>query len=125
MEKGNGLASSIRLDRASGRTLPDHDFPSGDFFRPRLPGDLFSPLGKTSELKTQEKATTLGLAPPTPQGEPFSIKQPGIVSLSILQPTSPCRPRSTRWCRTKPIGRVRSQCPAPEGSVRRCPSIGH
>ena len=31
MEKWNGLASILRLDRASGRTLLDLDFSGGDF----------------------------------------------------------------------------------------------
>src|SRR5271157_4458088 len=32
---------------------------------------------------------------PPPRGNRFSIEQPGIVALTTLQPTSPCRLRST------------------------------
>src|SRR5208337_4720770 len=87
----------------------------GGFFGTSTSWRSFQPPGEILIDRRHKKRQppSVSLHPP-PRGNRFSIKQPGIVSLSILQPTSPCRPRSTRWCRTKPIGRERSRCPAPE-----------
>jgi len=85
------------------QTLPDLVSSGGDFSELRLSEKFFSPSRKVERSDINEKPTTVvGYLPP--RGNRFLINQPGIVSLSILQPTdsSPALRKAKRtWMRSR------------------------
>src|SRR5271166_1616993 len=114
---------SIQTRPNRDRTFPDYGFPSGGFFGTPTFSHFSQPAWESRKVEHKQRGNDGGRYLTHPLG---TISYEAAWNYRIINSVTDwlLSPRSTRWCRTKPTGRVRSRWPVPEGPVRRCPSIG-